>query len=140
VRPWLKRGADLRERPLPAAAFLDGGTAQWRSLPSRLARRRQLAQILGSGLPQGLLLASEDPAVSAEYAQIAVVADRATALAQLSGVRIDALPAPMIVRGVPAEIPVAAFLGEHAVQLPWFDGITDDEVAHVLRAVREVRS
>ena len=144
IRPFLKRGADGADpaapRPpsVPSAPFLRAGLRQLASLPGRLAERRRLARVLAEGLPAGLLFAAEVLAESAEYAQIAVVSDRDAALRRLAAAGVDALPSPMIAWGEAAGCPVAAALGENAIQLPWFDGITDADVRLMRDALRRL--
>ncbi|MGH7790393.1 MAG: hypothetical protein ACRERC_26220, partial [Candidatus Binatia bacterium] len=146
IRPILKRGADHpapisagaagEAAELPSLPFLRAGLRQLASLPARLTERRRLARRLADGLPEGLLLAAEALDHSCEYAQLAVVADRAAALACLAAAGVDALPSPMIAWADPTACPVAAHLAAHAIQLPWFDGLTDADVDLLRRALQ----
>ena len=147
IRPILKRGTAAADAApgdspsamaLPSAPFLRAGLRQLASLPARLAERRRLARMLAHGLPPGLLLVAEPLAESAEYAQIAVVADRASALERLADAGIDALPSPMIAWAEAAHGPVAARLAGSAIQLPWFDGVTEADVELMRRALVRV--
>jgi dTDP-4-amino-4,6-dideoxygalactose transaminase len=135
VRPWLKPHADEDLRPLPGLPSLRAGLRQVDDLPERLAARRQRAALLRVGLPPGLLLRSDRPASSAEYAAIACLPDAKGALGRLLEAGLAALPAPMVCyAGAGAyPVPVARRLAAEAIQLPWYDDMTEADVG-ALRA------